>query len=236
MTANVSRVAVVTGAAGGIGRATVSALASDGWSVVALDRAADPTANVRACDITNPADVERVVAEVTEQHGHVDAVVNAAGVGSPVPFESASDEIWQQVFEVNLFGTVRMCREFLPLLRKSDWEHRSIVLFTSQAAKTGGLLIGAPYSAAKAAVLCLTMSLAGEFGPEGIRVNGVAPGIVETAFLDNVPGIRDRSAGIPLRRLGRPSEVADVVRFLVSPSASYLTGETIDVNGGIYMD
>jgi NAD(P)-dependent dehydrogenase (short-subunit alcohol dehydrogenase family) len=236
MTGNSERVCVVTGAAGGIGRATVSALADDGWTVVGLDRATDESAGVLGCDVTDVEAVRRVVDIVAAEHGRLDAIVNAAGAGSPVAFESASDETWQQIFEINLFGTVRICREFLPLLRKSDWEHRSIVNFTSQAAKTGGLLIGAPYSTAKAAVLCLTMSLAAEFGPEGIRVNAVAPGIVETAFLDNVPGIRDRSSGIPLRRIGRPAEVADVVRFLVSPSASYLTGETIDVNGGIYMD
>lgn len=236
MTNAENRVCVLTGAAGGIGRATYTALEKDGWSVIAVDRQADDELSVTTCDITRPEDVRRLVGDVAERFGHVDALVNAAGAGVPVSFEDATDETWQRVFDVNLFGTVRICREFLPLLRKSDWDHRSIVNFTSQAAKTGGLLIGAPYSAAKAAVLCLTMSLAAEFGPTGIRVNAVAPGIVETAFLDNVPGIRDRGAGIPLRRIGRPAEVAEVVRFLVSPSASYLTGETVDVNGGIYMD
>jgi 3-oxoacyl-[acyl-carrier protein] reductase len=231
-----TRVCVLTGAAGGIGRATYSALTADGWSVVAVDRRTDDELPLTMCDITQLEDVRRLVGDVTERFGRVDALVNAAGAGTPVAFEDASDETWLRLFDINLFGTVRICREFLPLLRKSEWGYPSIVNFTSQAAKTGGLLIGAPYSAAKAAVLCLTMSLAAELGPEGIRVNAVAPGIIETAFLDGVPNIRDRGAGIPLRRIGRPAEVAEVVKFLISPSASYLTGETVDVNGGIYMD
>jgi len=131
---------------------------------------------------------------------------------------------------------VRFCRAAIPHLRESNHPARGIVNFTSQAAKSGGLLIGAPYSAAKAAVLCLTMTLAAEFSPEGIRVNAVAPGIIDTAFLDGVPGIRDRGAQLPLRRIGRPEEVASVVSFLLSPDASYLTGEIVDVNGGLLMD
>lgn len=233
MTGNVC---LVTGAFGGIGKATAELLRQEGWTVVGVDLKADPDNEVSACDVTSLEDVQRTMQEVGERYGHLDALVNAAGAGRPAPFAEATDEVWKATFEVNVMGTVRMCREALGLLSSSAYDHRSIVNFTSQAAKTGGLVIGAPYSAAKAAVLCLTMTLAGELGPQGIRVNAVAPGIIDTPFLDEIPGIRDRGAQVPLRRLGTAAEVASVVHFLLSPAASYLTGETVDVNGGIYMD
>jgi NAD(P)-dependent dehydrogenase (short-subunit alcohol dehydrogenase family) len=228
------RVVLVTGAASGIGKATAERLQGAGWKVARSDL--QPGDGIDACDVTSADSVAGAVARCVEQHGSLDAVVNAAGSGRPVRFLDATDDVWLQTLDVNVLGTVRVCREALPHLQRSLVPERGIVNFTSQAAKTGGLLIGAPYSAAKAAVLCLTKTLAAEFGPDGIRVNAVAPGIVDTPFLDGVPGIRDRGPQLPLGRIGQPDEVASVVSFLLSSDAAYLTGEIVDVNGGLYMD
>jgi 3-oxoacyl-[acyl-carrier protein] reductase len=227
-------VVLVTGAASGIGRATSAHLERAGWTVVGTDLRRD--GDVRECDVTSVESVEAAVEACVAEHGSLDAVVNAAGSGTPWKFLEATDEVWQQTLDVNLLGTVRVCRAALPHLRSSRHPQRGIVNFTSQAAKTGGLVIGAPYSASKAAVLCLTKTLAAEFGADGIRVNAIAPGIVDTPFLDHIPGIRDRGPQLPLGRIGRPEEVASVVAFLLSADAAYLTGEIVDVNGGLYMD
>jgi NAD(P)-dependent dehydrogenase (short-subunit alcohol dehydrogenase family) len=227
-------IALVTGGARGIGKACAERLAADGWTVVVGDLVEGD--GVLKCDVTSPEDVSAFVDGAVAAHGRLDGVVNAAGVGHPHAFLEATDDVWWQHLDVNVMGTVRVCRAAIPHLLASTHPGRGIVNFTSQAAKTGGLLIGAPYSAAKAAVLCLTKSLAGEFGPRGVRVNAVAPGIIETEFLDGVPGIRDRGSQLPLGRIGRPEEVAGVVAFLLSSDASYLTGEIVDVNGGLLMD
>jgi NAD(P)-dependent dehydrogenase (short-subunit alcohol dehydrogenase family) len=235
MTGNKPRgTAVVTGAASGIGLATAEQLERDGWTVFGLDIQAGP--GLVQCDVTSTESVESAIAQCVEQHGALDAVVTAAGAGTPVRFADATDAMWERALDVNLLGTVRVCRAALPHLTASREPARGIVTFTSQAAKTGGLLIGAPYSAAKAAVLCLTKTLAAELAPARVRVNAVAPGIIDTAFLDAVPGIRQRATELPLGRAGQPAEVASVVSFLLSQAASYLTGEIVDVNGGLLMD
>lgn len=228
-------IVVVTGAAGGIGSAVCRAVTAIGARVVGVDRTEGQLVDVTA-DLTDPAAVEKIVRPAVEATaGNLRGLVNAAGMGFREPFLETTDESWARVLDANLMSTVRMCRIVIPILLRNSG-NRSIVNFGSQAGKTGGVVIGAHYSAAKAAVMCLTKTLAATYGPDGIRVNAVAPGIVDTAFLDNVPSMKDRGPSLPLRRLGTPEEIADVVVFLLGEGARYITGETVNVNGGLLMD
>ncbi len=229
---NETPVAVITGAASGMGAASVERLKAEGWIVAGVDRAGGE--GIYECDITSLEQVEATVAKILADHGRIDALVNAAGSGFNEPFLETKDETWLKTMDVNLMGTVRMCRAALPALIATG--NGAIVNFSSQAGKTGGLGIGSHYPAAKAAVISLTKSLAREFSPQGVRVNAIAPGVIDTPFLDSVPSARDAASIIPLRRLGEASEAAAVVNFLVSSESSYLSGEIIDVNGGLVMD
>jgi NAD(P)-dependent dehydrogenase (short-subunit alcohol dehydrogenase family) len=226
---------VVTGAAGGIGESVCRALVADGWVSFGIDRR--PGAHVDLiADLSDAALFRSLVPEaIARAPVPIRGLVNAAGYGFQEPFLDSTDESWDTVFSANLMSTVRMCRLIIPRFLEITGD-RSIVNFGSQAGKTGGIVIGAQYSAAKAAVMCLTKSLAASFGPEGVRVNAVAPGIVDTAFLDEVPSMRDAAPRIPLRRLGTPQDVADAVVYLLSERAAYVTGEILDVNGGLLMD
>lgn len=232
---NAERVVVVTGAAGGIGAAVCRAALEDGWTPLGIDRRPGTFVNVVA-DLADRAGLDATVApQVVDRAASIVGLVNAAGFGFREPFLETTDESWARVMDANLMTTVRMCRLVIPwMLRRTG--DRSIVNFGSQAGKSGGIVIGAHYSAAKAAVMCLTKSLAAAYGPDGIRVNAVAPGIVETAFLDEVPTMRDSAPRIPLRRLGTPEDVAHAVMFLLGDRAEYITGEIVDVNGGLLMD
>lgn len=233
--ANAERVVVVTGAAGGIGAAVCRAALEDGWTPFGVDRRDGEFVNAVA-DLSDRAALDTIVApHVADREGTIAGLVNAAGFGFQEPFLESTDESWARVMDANLMSTVRMCQLIIPGMLKATGD-RSIVNFGSQAGKSGGIVIGAHYSAAKAAVMCLTKSLAAIYGPDGIRVNAVAPGIVETPFLDEVPMMRDMAPRIPLRRLGTPDDVAQAVLFLLDERARYITGEIVDVNGGLLMD
>jgi NAD(P)-dependent dehydrogenase (short-subunit alcohol dehydrogenase family) len=228
-------IVIVSGAASGMGESVCRRLKEEGGHPIGIDRAGGEHVDLEL-DLTDGAALEAAVPAAIEAAGApLKGLVNAAGLGYVEPFEEADDESWQRVLDVNLMGTVRLCRLVLPFFADRD-DDRTIVNFGSQAGKTGGLVVAAQYSASKAAVMCLTKTLAAVYGPQGIRVNAVSPGIHDTAFLDAMPEMRGAADKIPLRRLGTAEEVADVVLFLLSPAARYVTGEIVDVNGGLLMD
>lgn len=242
------KVALITGSAQGMGLETALELARRGAVPILLDinseklgpalssvRAIEARALAFEIDVTKKDRWIETVENVHRQMGSIDILVNGAAIFTVKPFEEISEAEWDRVFAVNVKGTLFGCQVVSPYMRRQ--KSGRIINFSSQAGKTGGLLIGAHYSASKAAVLCMTKTFAAAFAPDNVTVNAIAPGIINTDFLNGVPGIENLFARIPLgRRPGEAIDVARVVAFLVSEDASYITGETTDVNGGLLMD
>jgi NAD(P)-dependent dehydrogenase (short-subunit alcohol dehydrogenase family) len=245
------RVAYVTGGAGGIGRATCAAFLDAGYRVALtdLDAGASQAAAVEldgsgervvglACDVSSTESVDGAVAAAVERFGRLDALVNVAGVVGPGASEELGDESWERLISIHLGGTFRCSRAAFPALSATG--AGSIVSISSIAGRTG-FSIRASYCAAKAGIEGLTRALAVEWAKRGVRVNAVAPGHVRTPMLDHslaigsvTPEIVEaRTQRIPLGRYAQPEEIAAAVLFLSSPAASYITGETLYVDGAI---
>jgi len=237
--------ALITGAAAGIGRACAVALAEAGATVVAVDinevGIRDTIESIGSglavrCDLGSASDVDAMRDQVLAELGGVDILINCAGIISYKRGIGAFPiEEWDRVLRVNLRGTYLVCRAFIEGMKERKWGR--IVTFSSLAARVGGIEVGLHYTASKAALIGFTRTLAKEGGPHGITVNAVAPGVILTEPVRNqVQGREaDYAAQIPLRRLGEPEDVADVVLFLASPMSSYITGSVLDINGGMYM-
>jgi 3-oxoacyl-[acyl-carrier protein] reductase len=223
------RTAVVTGSAGTMGRAVVAALRADGLRVVGIDlRGAEV-----ACDIGDPLAVRKAMKKI----GRVDVLVNNAGILSNNKSEATTPEEWRKVLAANLDGAFFLSREVIPGMKKRGWGR--IVNTCSLAAKTGGLTAGTAYSVSKGALTSLTFSLARELAPFGVTVNGISPAYVKTPMVtEQLTEAQRRAliAQIPVGRFCEPEEFAHVVRFLVSPLAGFITGEIVDLNGGLVMD
>jgi 3-oxoacyl-[acyl-carrier protein] reductase len=236
------RKALVTGGSRGIGREITLALAragadvlacyrSDGEHVAQLARELKETAGdhhlVRA-DVSDVADVRALVNECGERFGRLDIVVNNAGVISHEPFDRLAVDEWRRVLDTNLTSCYLVVQAALSLMDSGG----SVVNVGSRVA-TVGIPLRAHYTAAKAGLIGLTRSLCKELGPRGIRVNVVAPGVVATE-VELADEVRARYEGMTaLRRLGKPSDIAAVVCFLASDLAGYVTGDTINVDGGV---
>ncbi len=233
--------AVVTGGASGIGLATAELLAERGAGVAVLDRKIDDTPGslyALECDVTSSGGVAAAVAAVADRFGGLDIVVNNAGIGARGTVETNSDEEWHRVFDVNVLGMVRTARACLPHLRASA--HAAIVNTCSIAA-TAGLPQRALYSATKGAVYSLTLAMAADHVREGIRVNCVNPGTVDTPWvgrlLDAAPDPAAERAALearqPTGRLVSAAEVAGAVAYLASPLSGATTGTALAVDGGM---
>ncbi len=219
------RTAVVTGGASGLGQASARRLAEDGVTVVTVDISADADVTV---DVSDAAAVERAAARI----GPVDILVNSAGIIGPnkVLWEIEDDE-WAKTFAVNVSGTFHLCRAFVPGMRERGWGR--IVNFASMAGKDGNPRLSA-YSASKAAVIAMTKSLGKELATSGVLVNVIAPALIETPM--NADTSREvleyLTSLIPMRRLGRAEEVAELLAWLASDRCTFSTGAVYDISGG----
>jgi NAD(P)-dependent dehydrogenase (short-subunit alcohol dehydrogenase family) len=247
------RVAIVTGAAVGIGAATALRLSQAGFALVLVDRSADverAAAEIASCtgtatyahvvDVADEQQNIKLIQDVEQRLGRIDVLVNNAGVhpkraGGKFTIEEIETEHWQLVLAVNLTAPFQLCKAVLPGMRRRKWGR--IVNVASAGGRTTSPVVGAHYSASKAGLIGFTRTLALEAGPHGITANCVSPGPVQTAMsgASSAEAISELTAAIPMKRYGDPSEVANAIAFIASDEASFITGAILDVTGGRYM-
>jgi 3-oxoacyl-[acyl-carrier protein] reductase len=242
-----SKVALVTGAAGTMGLAAVKFLLEDGCKVAlvdmnerrTLDLAEELGAQARAfCfDISDPQAVQAGHERIVAALGPVDILVNNAGILSNNKAEATDAAEWRRVLGANLDGAFYLAQCVLPAMKSARWGR--IINTSSLAAKTGGLTAGTAYSVSKGALASLTFSLARELAPHGVTANAISPAYVKTPMITEQLNEEQRQKllkDIPVGRFCEPEEFAHVVRFLASPLAGFITGEVVDLNGGLLMD
>ena len=241
------KVAIVTGAAQGIGRAIALLLAKEGAHIVVSDinlpKAQETAQEIEALgrkalpiqvNVVRLEDVEKMVTAVIEHFGRVDILVNNAGITRDRLILRMTEEDWDAVLDVNLKGTFNCTKAVLRHMAKQ--KSGKIVSIASVVGEMGNAGQG-NYAASKAGVIGFTKSMAREFAQRGININAVAPGYIETAMTDAIPEAarEEWKKWIPMQRFGQPEDVAQAVLFLVSEASSYITGQVLNVNGGIYM-
>ena len=240
------RVAVVTGAAQGIGRRTSEVLAERGYALVLLDiqpasavleavRSASADAIEATGDVASEADVERIAAQVLDRFGRADVLVNNAGISFIRPLEETGADEWRRVLEVNLTGPFLLCRAFGRIMLK---QRAGAIVNVASIAGLAGISDRAAYNSSKHGLVGLTRTLAAEWGGRGVRVNAVCPGWVKTA-MDDADQARgtyrdsDIQNRVPMGRFARPDDVAQAIAFLADPALSgFINGETLRVDGG----
>jgi 3-oxoacyl-[acyl-carrier protein] reductase len=244
------RVAVITGSARGIGKRMAEKLAAQGAAIVISDldgAGAKETAGAIAaecgvktlhltCDVRKPEDIGALMQAALDRFGRIDILVNNAGICPITPVEEITLEEWNRVLSVNLTGVFFCCQTVAPIMKRQ--RRGKILNLASIAGKVGGVAAGAHYSASKAGVICLTKVFAKLLGPFGVNVNAVAPGPVDTVMIrDFSPEAREILVNqCPLGRIADTDDIADAAVFLLSDAAKHITGETLNINGGLLMD
>jgi 2-hydroxycyclohexanecarboxyl-CoA dehydrogenase len=244
------RVAIVTGAGSGLGRAIARRLASDGLAVAVLDIDGEAAATVAGeitadgfeavaygdVDVSSRAQVDDAVARVRADMGPTLVLVNNAGIAGFREFEKITDEKWDRIMQVNLNGPFYLCQAVLPDMLEAGWGR--IVNISSSSAQSGQPYM-VHYVTSKAGLIGMTKALALELGPRGITVNTIPPGFIDTPMLRGSEergllggSVEENAAKTPVRRAGLPTDIAYATSFLVSEEASYVTGQVIGVNGG----
>ena len=242
-----SRLALVTGAGGALGAAIARALVDEGHRVVVADYARPGVQALAeelgsgafpiAFDISKEHEVKAACETIRSNFGAVDVLVNNAGVLSNNKLADTQLDEWRRIMAVNLDGAFQLCQLLVPAMREQRWGR--IINMCSLAMKTGGLTAGTAYSTSKGALGALTFSLARELAPHGVTANGIAPAYVRTKMVTEQLTEAQRQqllAGIPVGRFCEPEEVAHAVVFLSSPLSGFITGEILDINGGLHLD
>lgn len=239
------KIAFVTGAGQGIGAGIAIKLAAEGATVVVTDLNGDTAAQTAGTlgndsvglqvDVTDRASVEAAVDQVIDRFGRIDVLVNNAGWDKVEPFLASEPDTWDRVMAVNLYGVFNTCKKILPLM--VERESGSVVNLGSDAGRVGSSG-EAVYSAAKGGVISFSKTIARELARSSINVNCVCPGPTDTPLFASIGGEKLRAAlqkAIPMQRLGRPEDLANLVAFLASDEAAFITGQTVSVSGGLTM-
>jgi 3-oxoacyl-[acyl-carrier protein] reductase len=229
------KVVLITGASGGIGGALSKQMSESRAKVYGTDISKGSEENFFQGDITDQSFILHIVDEIKKREGRIDVLVNNAGIYLRTPVKDITKAEWERLMDINLTSVFLLTQAVIDIMIKQ--KSGSIVSLASVAGKVGGLIAGAHYAASKAGIECLMKSLAKLGAPHGVRVNSVAPGIIDTSMQDGVPAeqMEFLMKNIPMGRLGTPKEVANTIMFLASDVSSYITGQSISVNGGTYM-